>query len=233
MERMSSIGSETFWSDRAEKMWKDMYENHRSEKMRERFPGRASYESTFKKSFSSKYARRAYLTKEEKAERARDRARRVNEAQKHKKEWREWENLQKRWVRSATLRRKTARIDSFLAKKGRELLTKRQDAQRKRHASRLDEDKDRHLKTTRALRDSIEEKQRRAQERLKAYREERELALATARYRTELRSEDARQRLRAEQYKRDRNHDDLARKQERAAMSKSILTQKRRGSTTF
>ena len=106
------------------KRWKRFARKHLKQRTRERFPGRQSYRK-FKQRERERPYHQTFLTKEMRTKKLRENARQREERSKHKKEWREWEEMQTRWKRTAQIQYKNARLDSFLADKGRQLMKRR------------------------------------------------------------------------------------------------------------
>ena len=124
------------FEENMEKRWKEVSRKHLKQRTRDRFPGRQSYRK-FKQRERERPYHQTFLTKEMRTKKLRENAREREERSKHKKEWREWEEMQTRWKRTAQIQYKNARLDSFLADKGRQLMMRREEILRGEHDSRI------------------------------------------------------------------------------------------------
>jgi len=112
------------FEENIEARWKEVSRKHLKQRTKAKFPGRHSYKQ-YKIREKQNPHRHTFFTKEMRTRKLRNNAKKIEERSKHKKEWREWEEMQTRWERTARIQYKNARLESFLAEKGRELMKKR------------------------------------------------------------------------------------------------------------
>ena len=123
------------FEENMENRWKEVSRKHLEQRTKDRFPGRQSYKKLRERERERLHCH-TFLTKEMRTKKLREKAKKREESSRHKKEWREWEEMQTRWRQTAQIQHKTARLNSFLAEKGRRLMKTREKILRGEQDSR-------------------------------------------------------------------------------------------------